>query len=44
MKGKTKSALEDETLAALYAGRKIDVESALGNFKGNLSLMLNKQQ
>ena len=37
MKGKAKTALEDETLAALYAGRKIDVESVFGNLKGNLS-------
>ena len=37
MKGKAKTALEDETLAALYAQRKTDVESAFGNLKGNLS-------
>src|SRR5690606_28523666 len=37
MKGKAKKALEDETLAALYAQRKTDVESVFGNLKGNLS-------
>ena len=37
MKGKAKIALEDETLAALYAQRKTDVESVFGNLKGNLA-------
>ena len=37
MKGKAKTALEDETLAALYARHKIDVESVFDNLKGNLS-------
>ena len=36
-KNQAKTALEDETLAALYAGRKIDVKSVFGNLKGNLS-------
>ena len=37
MKAKAKIALEDEVLSALYAQRKIDVESVFGNLKGNLS-------
>ena len=37
MKAKVKTALEDEVLSALYAQRKIDVESVFGNLKGNLS-------
>lgn len=37
MKAKAKTALENETHAAIYAQRKIDVESVFGNIKGNLS-------
>lgn len=37
MKAKAKAALEDEYLSTLYAQRKVDVESAFGNLKGNLA-------
>ena len=37
MKAKAKTALENETYAAIYAQRKVDVESVFGNIKGNLS-------
>lgn len=37
MKAKAKTALENETYAAIYAQRKIDVESVFGSIKGNLS-------
>src|SRR5690606_12585040 len=37
MKAKVKAALDDEQKAALYAKRKVDVESVFGNIKGNLS-------
>ncbi|WP_342580710.1 IS1182 family transposase [Ureibacillus sp. FSL W7-1570] len=36
MKAKAKAALGDEQKAALYAKRKVDVESVFGNIKGNL--------
>ncbi|MEE1130034.1 MAG: IS1182 family transposase, partial [Caryophanon sp.] len=37
LKAKAKAALEDDKLSALYAQRKVDVESMFGNLKGNLS-------
>ncbi|WP_412758565.1 transposase [Neobacillus thermocopriae] len=37
MKAKAKTALNDEQKAAIYAKRKVDVESVFGNIKGNLS-------
>lgn len=36
MKAKAKAALDDEQKATLYGKRKVDVESAFGNIKGNL--------
>ena len=36
MKAKVNLALDDERKAALYAKRKVDVESVFGNIKDNL--------